>query len=439
MKQLLSLLFSLILTGNAFCQQIEMKELTTPATPAFTILGLSPSFINRPTSSKPFFVSVANGLNGSAIASDIAIETTPFWWKSHSNLTYEKYYGLDKDFSSTNKIANEIARSFAISFATSDASPEIDSLKSRYIASGIRFQFLNGKPSKKFKEFYLTINVESLTRAIFESIKRELEDTSTDLEITNWVELYEFATLSISEYIDQYNRLSEHDKIILKEKVKENIENYLNTIEEDLEVFDKLSVKNNFSKEIKQIDEKVNEKIVEMRQISRVGLLLEYSGAIVLLSPTNNLWHTVEQDWANWTTLTYRHESKNEQNNMHDFSLLTRIGGNFTQSNTINTDIGISWASFADDHSLSFEGIHRRFTSYFDVTSTEGQVFRVSESKNTWRFAFAYQYRLTDLINVSLSAGKDFENSKISAGGLFTLLNFNLLLPSKEILSVEGN
>jgi hypothetical protein len=73
----------------------DFNRLKTPESPAFHILGISPSAISRPTSPRSFAFSFLDALRGreqfSLIPSNFAVEVNPYWWSSHPDLSFEEY------------------------------------------------------------------------------------------------------------------------------------------------------------------------------------------------------------------------------------------------------------------------------------------------------------------------------------------------------------
>jgi hypothetical protein len=304
------------------------------------------------------------------------------------------------------------------------------------LAGGIRFQVLNGKPSRKFTQAYFkTLQYDKLLKR--EAI-RDLKFKVDQNIITSNEKLKEGILTSVEAIIstnDSFREIPDQYKKILKNMAVEYIENFMKELEGT--DFDKETIISRLENERGKLTDEVNEILIEMQGMSRVGWLLEFSGAASLLAPTNSIDYTIGQDWASWGTLTYRFDPKEGSKKMNDFNLMVRFGGNFQNTNSYNRDFGLSWVLIGDDHSLSLEGIFRSYRTYKDITATDGQVYRVSKTDNTWRFALAYQYKFSESINISLTAGKDFENSTISAGGIFSLLNLNLILPSHQVISVD--
>ncbi len=435
MKKIIVAGFLWILCQTLIAQELELNELTTPSVPAFTILDLSPTAISRPTLSKPFFMSVANSLDGKSIASDIAIETTPYWWKPRYGLSYKEYYGLDSEKKTSGKVINQIWSSASFSMATSDASPDIDTIDSRYIATGLKFQVLSGKPSARFRTTYDTIKKVLLTRR---ASVAEVKDRLSDMEIDSFKELYQIIDASVSDIgkYDTYLKTLDQEK---REKwisyTADYIKDYIGQL--DTNTYNESTIVKHLEQLRLELSDTINNILVDMQGMSRVGLLLEFAGATSLLAPTNKIDYTIGQQWAIWGNLTYRIDPDKKQNTMYDFSLLVRSGGNLQLSSDKNTDFGLSWAITGNNYSLTLEGIFRSFITYKNITAIDGQTYRVTETDNTWRFALAFQYSISDVINLSLTAGKDFENSKVSADGLFSLLNFNLDIPCNQVILIE--
>lgn len=424
------MLFSVL----SYSQELELKELSSPSNPAFNILGLTPTNINRITLPKPFVMSLANSFDGKSIASDVAVETTPYWWISHPDLTFKNFYGMNGK-SDLSNILEQIARSFSFSFATIDASPDVDSIDSRNLAAGIRFQILDGKPSREFIEAYsktLQLDLTLKKNAVSHLRRTKLDSTKS------YPELIDAINSSVDEIVKTnvaFTKIPDE----IKEKFKSIIFGYIvdYTIKLKDMTYNKDSTNNFFKKFEESLVGQINETLIKMHGISRVGWLLEFSCAASLLAPTNKIDYTIGQDFAGWGTLTYRLDSKEGSKNKNDFNLMFRFGGDFQSSNEYNRDFGLSWVLGGEDYGLSLESIFRNYVSHKYITATDGNIYKISESNNTWHFSLAFQYRISDTINLSLTAGKDFENSKIYAGGLFSLLNFNLVIPSKQLIKID--
>ena len=222
MKSYLITLFLALSAHLLIAQSLELNELKTPSTPAFTILGLSPTDISRPTMTESFFLSIANGLEDNGIASDVAIETTPFWWTPRRGLTYREYYGIaeDSDKEVQQDLLKNIGRTFALSIATSDASPDIDTIDSRNLSGGIRFQILNGSTSNEFIKDYETIKALMISRYAVSQARSDVNSyPQNDVPKVEILKYFEKHIVSFINNDDAYSSFNGE----AKDKIYENI------------------------------------------------------------------------------------------------------------------------------------------------------------------------------------------------------------------------
>lgn len=109
--------------------------LGTPTSPAFTILGVSPTDAERPATPSDFAVTVLNSTNGfSGLPQDFAVEVAPYWAVSRPGLTWAQ--------DTTRTLGESIQRTLTLSAATAQlgtAESPVTGLSvgtSFYLASG---------------------------------------------------------------------------------------------------------------------------------------------------------------------------------------------------------------------------------------------------------------------------------------------------------------
>lgn len=94
----------------------DFNKLKTPESPAFQIIGKSPSAVSRPTSPRGFAVSFLDNLRSqeefSLIPRNFAVEANPYWWSSHPRLSFEEYMAGG---------INSLYRTLTFSLATADS------------------------------------------------------------------------------------------------------------------------------------------------------------------------------------------------------------------------------------------------------------------------------------------------------------------------------
>lgn len=109
----------------------EGDKLRTPDSPAFAILGVSPTTIENPTTPGDLAVALSGFLkDGSLLVPDsLAVEAAPFWFLNHDRLTYRDYADNDvgqlwRNFSAsvgTTGVADDGSRALAVGARTTVA------------------------------------------------------------------------------------------------------------------------------------------------------------------------------------------------------------------------------------------------------------------------------------------------------------------------------
>jgi len=131
--------------------RLDIKSLNAPSIPAFGILDLNPSSISRPLSPKEFRLSVLSSVaeSSSAVPGNIAIEFSPYWWKSRPNLTFKKLF-IEPS------VSLSIKQSLSYSIATVTQNAQTDT-ESTDVSFGVRFTPFPGKLSKASLKSYQTV------------------------------------------------------------------------------------------------------------------------------------------------------------------------------------------------------------------------------------------------------------------------------------------
>lgn len=94
---------------------LKLEDLQLTNAPGFSLMDVSPSSIERPSTTRAFAASIVNAIGQSnGIPQNYAVEFTPFWFLKHPHLSPLKYYGLKKDGGSRPFAALGL---FSVSFA----------------------------------------------------------------------------------------------------------------------------------------------------------------------------------------------------------------------------------------------------------------------------------------------------------------------------------
>jgi hypothetical protein len=138
-------------------KEVSIEELRVPSSPAFTMLGVAPTEVERPSTPRALALSLVSATerSGSGIPTDIAMEFTPYWWKSHPDLTFSQYYADDKG------IGDTIAQTLAVSLGTTDLEDQAGVSGAR-TALGLRFMLRQGKRDPDLQERVVDLQKEQL-------------------------------------------------------------------------------------------------------------------------------------------------------------------------------------------------------------------------------------------------------------------------------------
>ncbi len=142
------LIFILFMYSKSYSEnpnEISLDNLQIPNSPAFILLDVAPTSIDRPTSSKAFAASIINSVRESnGIPRNYAVEFTPYWFFKHQGLSALKYWGIDKE--DGGQLPFSLAQRFSFSLATVQNDLQIDSINKitlNNISAGVRMTLIN--------------------------------------------------------------------------------------------------------------------------------------------------------------------------------------------------------------------------------------------------------------------------------------------------------
>src|SRR6188768_264369 len=93
--------------------QTTVDDLRSPSTAAVTILGTSPTAIERPDTPRALVFNLASSVaDAGGIPQNYAMQVAPYWLRSHPDLLFSTYVRPT--------VAHSMKRSFAVSVATAD-------------------------------------------------------------------------------------------------------------------------------------------------------------------------------------------------------------------------------------------------------------------------------------------------------------------------------
>lgn len=101
----------------------QFVTLRTPTSPAFVLLGLTPTTVERPTTPRAVatsFLSHFTEGGGAILPRQFALEVGPYWLWSHPRLTLEDY--MSAGGSLGNQLGTSLQRTLSIAVAAADSS-----------------------------------------------------------------------------------------------------------------------------------------------------------------------------------------------------------------------------------------------------------------------------------------------------------------------------
>ena len=131
------------LAAPAAAQQIpDFDKVRTPLSPAFVILGVAPTTVDRPTAPSALASSLKSDFGQGVLPRAYAAEAAPYWWFSHPGLTMGTYERGGPA---------SLYRNLTFSLAVSDSLPPAhaagaDTASFRRMGIGLRTTLVNGAP-----------------------------------------------------------------------------------------------------------------------------------------------------------------------------------------------------------------------------------------------------------------------------------------------------
>lgn len=140
---LIASVFLTIAVTTTAAQDIKIDDVKTPPSPAFVLMGIEPSAVERPTTPRALGASLLSALNDESSPSspkNFALEVAPYWLTSHPKLTYDQYNQPD--------FGQALLQSLSVSVATKQQTAGSDATPGSTLGgAGVRTAWLLGKPS----------------------------------------------------------------------------------------------------------------------------------------------------------------------------------------------------------------------------------------------------------------------------------------------------
>lgn len=409
------ILLLFLLLGIAFpalAQQkdtvISFDQLRAASSPAFNMLGISPTDIERPTTPTDFAISLANASNNfSTVPKSYALEIAPYWAFGGKS-TFGQFIGNDN-------VGNNIKQSLVLSIGSTTANSVKDSSQFRQIGISVKFSILRGDVGDEFKTWKdsTTKYLQDYTRLI--AIERDSLDMKDRAAIVSLLGLRK-------KYLDS-------GKVDSAAAIAQAIK----TINNGIEIRDRAILTDTTSKH-KAYLTKLSQ-LSKQTDFKRYGLKMDWAAGTVIDFPDSSFNRSYLSKFATW--LTFGYEGKDKNNIM----FLARYAANFNRfyKNDLNAivnnidigdlDLGLRfYRDFSDKLTISAEYINR-LPFYNDNNYTENHV---SKPSRTDKYDLALNYKIGKNQALSFTYGKNFDNTYTKSGNLIAAVNFIIGLGSSR-------
>lgn len=396
---------------------LKLDDLRAPSSPAFSILGVEPTEISRPTSWKSLQTTLSNSFfqdNKLVIPKNLALEFNPFFAGMPDDSGYDVYKTFMLDSTKNNAFRNH----FNISLATGTFNSYADtSLQNQRMGLGVRTQLVEMKPTRKAKNLFTSfLQLQSqitFMNVVIMGTQAQLsllgQDTtrghnkktaafSIESTLTNKVKGFNNAALNtffITTVLPELARIEaqtpksssdtaswiQRDSLVIVQ-----LNNFINNLDEQ----------DNFRSSVKNVREAVNDKF---------GWSVEVATALLLDFPTNDLAFSMAPKGGLWTTVTYRTENQH-----FEFGGLARYQySRFDKKNPINNiDFGGRIMFEAEDWSLNGELIQRFQWQVLSYSNTTGQNVASVVYSNDFKASLTVAYRVNDNFILNYTFGNNF-------------------------------
>jgi len=351
--------------GEQDTTKTSFDLLMPPSSPAFILLGIEPSAVERPGTPSDLALTVTNHTdNFSTIPKNFAMDFAPYWTFFGNHISF-------RDFEADNVSSNFLQTLF-LSFATSTDEDENQDTSTTSVAVGLKFSVLRGDFDTKFKKQLNEVKTDLDQWTM--NFGRKFDDKKTaDSALDDLEKKREAAVFGSLERREIMDKIDEREEVLKKELLAE------------------------MSEEKKALEKKIGQ--VRFR---RTGWKMDIAAGASMDFVGNDfdngdfkrwgLWFTFGREYAGLSALGVFRYLGNE--NDSDLSTLD-VGGRLILDNS-------------KKFSLSTEFVYRSFPN--------------TDNDDEYRFAFEFDYSIGRSKTLAFTFGRDFEGRQ--SGNLLSMINF---------------
>jgi hypothetical protein len=376
---------------KSFCQDPKFETLKLTSAPAYTVLGVDPQNIQRPTTPTDFIAGAQSAIVNGKLQPNFAIEATPYYWK-HPKTEDEKRISLYEFIKDGNNVLDNIAKTFTFSFATSESDTLTfgDLEPGTGFGIGFKCNLFNGNVSRKTLISSLIQN--KLIDNLYQSLMGQLQvgnDVNVKTSIDSWKGTKKKGDPDQEALVDYVGDFGRKDlgKAILKESDIEFLQQKINAIEDEESEF--LTTLNQ-----------------AVFPLTREGFMLEFALANASIVQNNESGNIANAKTAIWLTASYRINTRRDPTviDFLDFMAVLRMTFNNSKVDVADyVDIGAKVQYTHNRFSFSGEYIARMLTEKPNTV----------ESKWTNRLDVSFDYKINDLITFKATFGRNFDGNSV--------------------------
>lgn len=358
--------------------------ITSPNSPGFSILGISPQEIERPQTPTDFAVNVLSSTqNFSTLPQNYSLEFAPAWMFTGKKIRYSAF--------SSDSIKHNLWQTLTVSLATADGFTPDDTR----FGAGFRVSIVRGKIDQEFQDYH-----------------QKITEGFAALDSFN------------NHFSEVMNERSKEDPVIL-ENEKQFAEARRNGENEKaaacLAIIDArkkelaAAIENELVSEVEQLKSKANEV-----QVRRIGWKWDLAGATAIDFAENDFTNSYVTNSGLWTTIGYEAKS--------NLCLLATGRVLFQHANMVTLDSGFTNL----DGGLRLIYDNGRFSFSGEVLYRQS-VMKEGNNTGQWKYDVNAAYNFMPNKTLTFSLGKNFDqlNTEYS-GNLIAWLNVLIGLGAKR-------
>jgi hypothetical protein len=372
---------------------VTLDLLKAPSSPAFNLLGISPSAIERPTDLNSFRVSVQNASNDfTRLPSDYSVEIAPATLAGMKNQTLDKFGSTSfKDV-----FWQSLGISLGLTHGNAQDMETNDSTSFAKLGCGIKFSIIRPHWSAKTRKLFT--DLQNAQMAFLDSAAYHNKSAEID-KVKGMMIAVEMAKPKLSEAAkkDSLSHLSSRLESLIQAQA-----DALNKLLQD-------TTGNSFS---------ALKNAAKNFTMERVGGFLDFASGMALDFPGNSFNYSLTSKAGAWLTGGYENGNKGisvlgiARYLYQPAKLYANSSNDLLTANISTLDAGAR---------LIYTGLEGKFT-----LSAEA-LYRSVLTSNTispdWRYTFNTEYEIGLNKKLTLALGKNFDGTTTKSGNIIAMLN----------------